>query len=68
MDYGGNGLGAPSKKVRSRGYWNRFGARAAAERRQTTLRLVHRRRREAQAYQLAFHQLGLGRQGRPFVA
>ena len=43
------------------------GARAAAERRQTTLRLAERRRREAQAYQLAFHRRGLGREGRAFV-
>lgn len=43
------------------------GARAAAERRQSNLRLVERRRREAQAYQLAFQQRGLGREGRAFV-
>jgi len=44
------------------------GARAAAERRQTTLRLAERRSREAQAYQLAFVRRGLGREGRAFVA
>ena len=44
------------------------GARAAAQRRQTTLRLEERRRREAQAYQLAFQARGLGREGRAFVA
>ena len=44
------------------------GARAAAQRRQTTLRLVERRRRETQAYQLATQARGLGREGRAFVA
>ena len=43
-------------------------AREAAQRRQTTLRLEGRRRREAQAYQLAFQARGLGREGRAFVA
>ena len=43
------------------------GARAAADRRQGNLRLVERRRREAQAYQLAFQARGLGREGRAFV-
>ena len=43
------------------------GARAAAERRQGNLRLMERRRHEAQAYQLAFQARGLGREGRAFV-
>ena len=43
------------------------GARAAAERRQENLRLVERRRREAQAYMLAFQARGLGREGTAFV-
>ena len=43
------------------------GARAAAERRQGNLRLVERRRREAQAYMLAFQARGLGREGTAFV-
>ena len=43
------------------------GARQAAERRQGNLRLVERRRREAQAYQLAFQGRGLGREGSAFV-
>ena len=43
------------------------GARAAAERRQDNLRLIERRRREAQAYQLAFQARGLGREGRAFI-
>ena len=37
------------------------GARAAAERRQANIHLVERRRREAQAYQLAFQGRALGR-------
>ena len=40
------------------------GAKEAAKRRQTTLRLQERRRREAQAYFLAFQRGGLGREGR----
>ena len=44
------------------------GARAAAQRRQMTLRLEERRRREAQAYELVFQARGLGREGRAFVA
>ena len=44
------------------------GAREAATRRQTTLRLVERRRREAQAYQEAFQSRGLGREGKAFIA
>ena len=44
------------------------GARAAAERRKGNLRLIERRRREAQAHQLAFQARGLGRWGRAFVA
>ena len=43
------------------------GAKAAAQRRQTTLRLQERRKREAQAYSLAFQRGGLGREGRAFV-
>ena len=43
------------------------GARAAAERRQGNLRLVERRRRAAQAYQLTFQARGLGREGSAFV-
>ena len=44
------------------------GARSAAQRRQTTLTLVERWRREAQAYQLATQARGFGREGRAFVA
>ena len=44
------------------------GARAAAERRQGNLQLVERRRREAQAYMLAFQAGGLRREGTAFVA
>ena len=44
------------------------GAKAAAQRRQTTLRLQERRRKEAQAYCLAFQRGGLGREGRAFIA
>ena len=43
------------------------GAKAAAQWRQTTLRLQERRKREAQAYSLAFQRGGLGREGRAFV-
>ena len=43
------------------------GVKEAARRRQTTLRLHERRRREAQAYFLAFQRGGLGREGRAFV-
>ena len=43
------------------------GARAAAQRRQATLRLEERRRRERQAYSLAHERRGLGRVGRAFV-
>ena len=43
------------------------GARAAAQRRQATLRLEERRRRERQAYSLAHERRGLGRDGRSFV-
>ena len=43
------------------------GARAAAKRRKTTLRLEERRRREAQAYFLSFQRGGLGKEGRAFV-
>ena len=44
------------------------GARAAAGRRQTTLRLERRRRKEAQAYHQAFVRRGLAREGRAYVA
>ena len=44
------------------------GAREAAQRCQTTLRLGERRRREAQTYQLTFQARGLGREGRACVA
>ena len=43
------------------------GARAAAQRRQVTLRLEERRRRERQAYSLAHERRGLGRMGRAFI-
>ena len=43
------------------------GARAAAQRRQATLQLEERRRRERQAYALAFERRGLSRVGRAFV-
>ena len=43
------------------------GARAAAQRRQATLRLEDRRRRERQAYFLAHERRGLGRVGHAFV-
>ena len=43
------------------------GARGAAQRRQETLRLEERRRREAQAYMLAHERRGLNRVGRAFV-
>ena len=44
------------------------GARVAAQRRQAALQLDERRRRERQAYALAFERRGLGRVGRAFVA
>ena len=43
------------------------GARAAAQRRQVTLRLEERRRQERQAYSLAHERRGLGRMGRAFI-
>ena len=43
------------------------GERAAAQRRQISLRLEERRRRERQAYQLAHLRRGLSRVGRAFV-
>ena len=43
------------------------GARAAADRRTATLRLVERRRRDAQAFMLAHQNSGLGRVGQAFV-
>ena len=43
------------------------GARAAADRRTATLRLVERRRREAQAFMLAHQNRGLNRVGQAFV-
>ena len=43
------------------------GAKAAAQRRQITLRQLERRRRENQAYSLAFQRGGLGREGRAYV-
>ena len=42
------------------------GARAAAQRRQATLQLEEQRRRERQAYALAFERRGLCRVGRAF--
>ena len=44
------------------------GARAAAGRRQATLQLERRRKREAQAYHQAFVRGGLAREGRAYVA
>ena len=43
------------------------GARAAAQRRQQTLGLEERRRRERQAFALAYQGRGLGRVGRAFI-
>ena len=43
------------------------GAMAATGRRQATLRLEQRRRKEAQAYHQAFVRWGLGLEGRAFV-
>ena len=43
------------------------GARAAAERRQLTMRLEERRRREREAYHMAHQGNGASRVGRAFV-
>ena len=43
------------------------GARAAAQRRQATLQLEERRRRERQAYSLAFERRGLSRVVKAFA-
>jgi hypothetical protein len=43
------------------------GARAAAQRRQLTLRLEERRRREREAYLMAHQGVGASRVGRAFV-
>ena len=43
------------------------GARTAAQRRQVSLRLEEKRRRERQAFALAHARRGLGRIGRAFV-
>ena len=43
------------------------GGPGAGKRKETTLRLEERRKKERQAYMLAHHSWGLGREGRVFV-